>query len=165
MKALRTLSTTSSIIFLLGALAWAQGTGGKAAQPAGGMTGAGPGMMGKGGMPPEMMRRCRMMMNTPIFPDCPYALSARADELGLTPEQRAKLAEIGKEARTKALDVLTAEQRKSLGDLSAGPMSMMQMCRRMCPMMKGMRGGEGAACPMMRMMKSGKGMGCPMTKK
>lgn len=116
------------------------------------------GMMSKAGMTPEAMKRMRVMMRTPISMDGPAAIYSQAADLGLSGEQKAKLLGIENEARTKALAVLTPEQRKKMGKIPDKPMAMMQMCQRMGPMMKsmpGMKGGKGGPmmmCPMMKKM-------------
>lgn len=130
-------------------------------------------MMQKAGVTPAMMQRCSMMMRTPIFTDSPCAIYGQADILKLSEEQKKKLTEIEKEARKKALAVLTDEQRKKMGDIPDKPMAMARMCQQMCskmmPMMQKMMSGEGKAgpmimCPMMHM-TGGKGqegsMMCP----
>jgi len=117
------------------------------------------GMMSKAGMTPEAMKRMRVMMRTPISMDGPAAIYSQAADLGLSGEQKAKLLGIENEARTKALAVLTPEQRKKLGKIPDKPMAMMQMCQQMGPMMMksmpGMKGGKGGPmmmCPMMKKM-------------
>ncbi len=105
-------------------------------------------------MTPAMMKRCRMMMQTPVFLDSPGAIRGQAKALGLSEEQKNSLTDIANEARKKALAVLSAEQRKKLGDLPDKPVVMMQMC----PMMRQMMGDKGQdrpmmMCPMMQQMK------------
>ena len=106
-------------------------------------------MMEKAGMSQQMMRRCRVMMRTPISMDSPNAIRGQAEALGLSEEQKNELAEIEKDARKKALAVLTPEQRKKMGEVPGEPMAMMQMCQQMCakmmPMMQKMMGGKGMA--------------------
>lgn len=92
-------------------------------------------MMQKAGMTPDMMRRCRIMMQTPIAIDSPSVLRGQAEALGLSEDQKKQLAEIEKEARKKALAVLTPEQCKKMGAISDKPMPMMQMCQQMCSKM------------------------------
>lgn len=112
--------------------------------------------------PPEagqsMMRRCRVMMNTPIFLDGPSAIRGQAQDLGLSEEQQKKLLGIETEARKKALAVLTPEQRKKMGDIPGKPTAMAQMCAKMKPMMQKKTGDKGMdkpmmMCPMMKMMR------------
>ena len=87
-------------------------------------------MMGKMGMSPEMMQHCQAMMGT-ATQDSPSTISGRAEELGLSEEQKKKLAAIESEAWKSALEVLTTEQRKKLDDFPQTCMSMMQMCQQM----------------------------------
>jgi len=106
----------------------------------------------------EMMRRCRVMKNMPIFLDSPCAIYGQAQGLGLSEDQKKKLIEIANQARRQALAVLTAEQRKKLGDVPDKPMTMMQMHQQICPkmspktrkMMEGGKRGRKMTCPMMR---------------
>ena len=95
-------------------------------------------MMEKAGVSQQMMRRCRIMMRTSISMDSPNAIQSQAEALGLSEEQKKQLAEIDKDAKKKALAILTPEQRKKMGDIPNEPMAMMQMMQKMmCPMMQG----------------------------
>lgn len=102
---------------------------------------------------PGGMKACMDMMKTPIYPDSPSAISGQADRLGLSDEQRTQLESIAKEARQKAVDILTPEQRETLGDVSEAPTSMVQLCQRMGgQMMSKMQqptGNDQADAPMM----------------
>ena len=119
-------------------------------------------MMQQAGIAPAMMQRCQVMMHTPIFIDSPCAIYGQADVLKLSDEQKKNLIQIEKEARQKALAVLTDEQKRKIGDVPEKPMAMAQMCQQMCskmmPMMQKMMSGEGKTGPMMMcpMMNSGK---------
>lgn len=107
-------------------------------------------MMQKAGVTPAVIRRCEVMMRTPIFIDSPCAIYGQADELKLSEEQKKKLIEIENEARKKAMDVLSDEQKKSMGDISDKPMAMAQMCQQMCSkMMQKMRCDKGKDWQMM----------------
>ena len=107
---------------------------------------------------PEMMKHMRVLMQTPIFLDSPYAIHGQAAELGLSEKQKNKLIKIENESRKKAVGVLTSEQLKKMGEIPDKPMVMMQMCQqmhtRMAPMMQkmGRKGGPMMMCPMMQMM-------------
>ena len=98
-------------------------------------------MMQGSGVTPQMMQRCLIMMQTPIFTDSPSALLDQEKALELSDDQKKKLTEIETDARLKALALLTPQQRKKLGDLPSQPMAMSQMCQqmasKMCPMMRG----------------------------
>ena len=129
------------------------------------------GMVGKAGMDPAMMKRMQVMMQTPIFMDSPCALYGRATDLKLSDAQQAQLMKIENDARRRALEVLTPEQRKKMGDIPAQPMALMQMCRPMCtrmmPMMQQKMGSQGkpmTSCPMMKPTGSSDKsmMNCPM---
>ncbi len=118
-------------------------------------------MMQKAGIEPEMMQRCQVMMQTPIFIDSPCAIYGQANVLDLSEKQKEQLIDIENEARKKALAVLTDEQKKKMGDIPDKPMAMAQMCQQMCskmmPMMQKMMSGTGKSrpmmmCPMMKMM-------------
>lgn len=149
----------------LAVYALAQGTAGTPepsataqAQPAESMMARCRAMMQGSGMDRSAMRCMRAMMQAPIFPDSPSALYGRADDLGLSDEQKARLMEIETEARPKALAVLTDEQRKKVGDIPDKPATMMQMCQQMCGEMKpqmpaGGRGRPMMMCPMMERMR------------
>jgi hypothetical protein len=94
------------------------------------------------GMKPERMDRMQLLMRTGVFVDSPAALQVQKDKLQLSQEQAGKLNEIEKEARQKALALLTPEQRKVLGDIPDRPLVMMEMCQQMMPMCAGMMGGQ-----------------------
>ncbi len=88
-------------------------------------------MMKQMGMKPEMMDRMQSLMRTGVFVDSPAALQVQKDKLGLSEEQVRTLGEIEKEARQKALALLTPEQRTKLGDIPDKPLVMMEMCQQM----------------------------------
>lgn len=88
-------------------------------------------MMKQMGMEPEMMARMQLLMGTAVFVDSPAALQAQKDKLPLSQEQVDKLGAIEKEARRKALALLTPEQRTQLGDIPDKPLVMMEMCQEM----------------------------------
>jgi len=94
-------------------------------------------MMQQTGMKPERMDRMQLLMRTGVFMDSPAALQAQNDKLGLSEAQSQKLGEIEKEARQKALALLTPEQRTKLGDIPDKPMVMMEMCQEMMRMCAG----------------------------
>lgn len=79
-----------------------------------------------------MADQYKMLMQTIIFLDSPSAILARTKALSLTAEQNRKLLEIERQARNKALAVLTPGQRKKLGDVSVAPISMASLCKNMC---------------------------------
>jgi YHS domain-containing protein len=64
--------------------------------------------------------------------DSPAAILVQIQTLGLSGKQKLKLLKVEKQARQKALAVLTPEQRRKLGDVSAPPVSMASLCRKMC---------------------------------
>ncbi len=137
---------------------------------AGGCPMCGMAMIRKPSPGPEMMKHMRVLMQTPIFLDSPYAIHGQAADLGLSAEQKKKLSEIEDESRKKAVAVLTAEQLKKMGEIPDKPMVMMQMCQqmraRMAPMMKkmGSKGGPMMMCPMMQMMSGQTAPASPSTK-
>jgi len=94
-------------------------------------------MMKQMGMEPDMMARMQLLMRTGVFVDSPAALQVQEDKLGLSEEQAKKLGEIEKEARQKALALLTPEQRTKLGDIPDKPLVMMEMCQEMMKMCAG----------------------------
>lgn len=63
-----------------------------------------------------------------LYLDVPEALLAKSDELGLSTEQQARLNTILKEARTKAVAVLTADQQAKLGQVPAEPVILGRCC-------------------------------------
>ncbi len=107
---------------------------------------------------PAMMKHMRVMMQTPIFLDSPYAIHGQAADLGLSEKQKNKLIKIENESRKKAVAVLTSEQLKKMGEIPDKPMVMMQMCQQMSARMAHMmqktagKGGPMMMCPMMQMM-------------
>jgi len=123
------------------------------------------GMMQPAGVGPDIMRRCQVMMSTPVFLDSPSAIRGQAEFLGLSEEQAKKLLGIEKEARDKAKSVLTEEQKEKMGEIPEKPMAMMEMCQQMMPMMQKMMSGGSQGgpmmmcpmCPMMQMMMGGQG--------
>jgi hypothetical protein len=91
-------------------------------------------MMQQMGMKPERMDRMQLLMRTGVFVDSPAALQVQKDKLGLSEEQAKKLGEIEKQARQKALTLLTPEQRTKLGDIPDKPVVMMELCQEMMTM-------------------------------
>lgn len=89
------------------------------------------------GMKPGMMARMQLLMRTGVFVDSPAALQVQKDRLQLSQEQIGKLSEIEKEARQKALTLLTPEQRTQLGDIPDKPLVMTEMCQEMMKMCAG----------------------------
>ena len=75
-------------------------------------------------MPPEMKMRCQMLMGTAVTPTDPAAILALKDQLKLTEAQAAQLEAINKEARDKAIVVLTADQKTTLDSLPKSPQTM-----------------------------------------
>ena len=86
-------------------------------------------IMKKLSIKPEMAQRCQKMLQTPVFIDSPCAIYGQGDILKLTDEQKKKLVDIENEARKKSLAVLTAEQKKLMGDIPDKPMAMVQICQ------------------------------------
>jgi hypothetical protein len=97
-------------------------------------------MMKQVGMTPEMMDRMQLLMRVGVFVDSPAALQVQKDKLQLSEEQVSKLREIEKEARQKALALLTPQQRTALGDIPDKPLVMVEMCQPMMAMCAGMGG-------------------------
>jgi len=98
-------------------------------------------MMKQMGMEPERMDRTQLLMRTGVFVDSPAALQVQKDKLSLSKEQAKKLGEIEKEARQKALALLTPQQRTKLGDIPEQPLVMMEMCQQMMAQMSAGPGG------------------------
>ena len=124
------------------------------------------GMMQQAGADTEIVRRCRTMMFTPVFPDSPAGIRGQSQVLGLSDEQIKKLLDIENEARQKAKSVLNEEQMKKMGETPDKSMTMMEMCQQMksvmMPMMQNMMGTGSPGspqmmCPMMQMMMGGPG--------
>jgi YHS domain-containing protein len=89
----------------------------------------------------EMMQKYRFLATMPIYMDSPMVIYARAPELGLSEEQKAKLLAITAESRKNSLAILTVEQRQKLGVIPDEPMTMLQIC----PMMHSEAGQQPAA--------------------
>ena len=110
-------------------------------------------------MPPEMKMQCQMLMSTAVSPSDPAAILALKDKLKLTEAQTAQLEAINKDARDKALVVLTADQKKTLETMPKSPQTMKdmheQMMGKMQTMMGGKMGDKQMNCPMMNMMGGG----------
>ncbi|MHC4457680.1 MAG: DUF2703 domain-containing protein [Planctomycetota bacterium] len=103
----------------------------------------------------QMMMQCAVMMQTKIFSNSPAAILGQAQTLGLSEAQNQKLSEIEKQAREKALAVLTPEQQEKLGDVSVPPVSMASLCQKMCGKVMTGAGKDMPAqmmCPMMQWM-------------
>lgn len=109
-------------------------------------------------MPPEMMMRCQMFMNTAVTPSDPAAILALKDQLKLTDAQVTQLEAINKAAQDKAAAVLTADQTKTLAAMPKTPQTMKEMHEQMMGQMQKMKGdkmgGPPMSCPMMEMMKN-----------
>ena len=106
-----------------------------------------------------MMRQCRMIMGAPIYLDSPAVILGQADVLELSAEQKESLKNIVSDARKKAAKVLAPEQREKLGDVSIEPLTMMQMCQKMCGQMMAGAGKDmpgQTMCPMMQWMTQSK---------
>ncbi|MFA5866077.1 MAG: hypothetical protein WC975_15500 [Phycisphaerae bacterium] len=124
------------------------------------------GMMRKAGVSEDMIREWSAFVQAPIYMDSPAMLLGQTDMLTLNSDQKQKLMDIEKDAREKAMMVLTEAQKSKLGTISDQPMTMMQihqgMCAKMAPMRQkmmkegGMRHGKmgrgGKGCPMCPMM-------------
>jgi hypothetical protein len=102
------------------------------------------------GMSPEMMLRCRMLMHANVSRSNPSSLLAAKADLKLSKDQVAQLAKIVEEARTKAREVLTEEQRAKVDALPGHPASGMEMHREMMSLTKG----KDMKCPMMEAIAS-----------
>jgi hypothetical protein len=109
-------------------------------------------MMTKAGVTEQMVMQCRGMMNAPMHMDSPAVLMGMDEGLMLTEEQKAKLMDIDKDARAKALAVLTADQKAKLGMIPEKPMSvregMMEMHKKMMPVMMEKMKAQGKEMPM-----------------
>lgn len=101
------------------------------------------------GMSPEMILRCRMLMQGDFSRSNPSSLLGVKDELKLTDEQVTKLKDLGKETRDKARAVLTEEQLKKIDGLPLEPSSGIKMHRAMVSMLK--EKGMPEKCPIMAM--------------
>ncbi len=104
----------------------------------------------------EMQMMCPMMTalkGVELYADTPALLTAQAEKLKLTDEQKKQLKEIAKSAQEEARKVLTAEQRQALEKLPQGPLSMMQIAKMQMKDKKD-GGDEKMMCPMcMKMMQ------------
>ena len=81
-------------------------------------------------------------VRTGVFVDSPGALQVQKDKLQLSQEQTGQLGEIEKEARQRALALLTPQQRTALGDIPEKPLVMMEMCQQMRTKMSAEAGGN-----------------------
>ncbi len=88
-------------------------------------------MMRNAGVSDDVIRQCKVMANTPHYPDDPAVILGQADALGLSQQQRQELDDILKQAREKARNVLTEEQKQKMGKTADKPMTMMEMCQSM----------------------------------
>ncbi len=79
-----------------------------------------------------MANRYKVLLQTKIFLDSPSAILGHTKVLDLSAEQSRKLLEIERQARKRALAVLTPEQRQKFGDVSAQPISMASLCQKIC---------------------------------
>ncbi|MFA6134222.1 MAG: hypothetical protein WC869_09440 [Phycisphaerae bacterium] len=113
-------------------------------------------MMAKAGISEQMMSFCQAMCNAPMERSDPAMLMGWEKDLKLTDDQKAKLADIAKDARDKALAVLTDDQRKVIESMPADKMTLremrMEMHKKMMPVCKEMmkEGKKCGGCPMMQ---------------
>ncbi|GAB4287501.1 MAG: hypothetical protein Kow0092_40480 [Deferrisomatales bacterium] len=96
-------------------------------------------------------------MGAPSFLDGPGALLGRAEELGLSQEQRERLETLLREARERAREILTPEQIDRLGDLPDSPQSLKEVCREVASKMGPMGSGMPDMGEMMKRMMGGGG--------
>ncbi len=118
-------------------------------------------MMEKRGVSPGAVRRWRILMGARTFLDGPGALLGRAEELGLSQEQRERLETLLRSARNSAREVLTPEQTERLGDLPDSPQSLKEVCREMASKMGPMGSGMPDMGEMMKRMMGGGGPNGP----
>jgi hypothetical protein len=104
--------------------------------------------MRDGGLSDERIMQMQVVSQAPIYLDSPSAIYGQAKELDLTSAQKEQLIIIMREAREKALDVLTREQRVKLGRVPVLPITMREICEEMNIKMKHKMKGMGAKCPM-----------------
>jgi hypothetical protein len=119
-------------------------------------------MMKEAGITEDAMKMCKAMMMAPMYPTSPGTLTGMED-LKLTDNQKAKLAEIEKKAAADALTVLTDEQKamlpKTPGEAMTPMGQMMEMHKKMMPVMeKRIKEGKPMpmCCPMMQKMMNEK---------
>jgi hypothetical protein len=67
-------------------------------------------------------------MRARIFLDSPAAIQSQKQTLGLSHEQTQMLSDIENEARARAWSVLTDDQRKKIGNVSAKAVTIMDVC-------------------------------------
>ena len=80
-----------------------------------------------------MMHYCEVIMNSPIYLDSPAVIQGQFGALNLSDKQKETLRRIENEARKKAMEVLTPEQRGKLGQIPQKPIILAQLCRQMSP--------------------------------
>ena len=78
-------------------------------------------------------KRCKLLMGAALYLDGPAVIAGQTEMLGLSDEQIKELKKIQDEARKKALAVLTPEQSEKLGKISDKPISLAQLCEKICP--------------------------------
>ncbi len=88
------------------------------------------------GMDPEMILRCKMLMNADVGRSNPSSLLVVRDDLKLSKEQVQKLKDLVEATRTKARAILTEEQLKKVDALPVQPFSGMTMHLKMAGLMK-----------------------------
>ena len=110
--------------------------------------------MKEAGVSGETMETHMAMMKAPLYLDSPEMLLGQGDALGLTDDQKARLAEVVDDSRAEAAAVLTEAQLATLGQVPDKAMTMMEMRGEMMKKM----------APMMEKMSKDKGMGGMMPK-
>jgi YHS domain-containing protein len=83
-------------------------------------------------IPEQTKQQLMIMMQAQLFLDSPAAILGQAQTLELSDRQSRELLEIQKQARQKALAVLTEAQKQKLGKVSAEPSSLASLCRSAC---------------------------------
>jgi len=94
----------------------------------------------KADKPPDMIMRCRALMNTPVSRNDPAALQAMKDHFRATAAQRAQLDAISSKKRNKALAVLSNDQKRTLDTMSRLPQTMKAMYEDLMAKMIKMQG-------------------------
>lgn len=108
------------------------------------------------GVTEDVVMQCKAMAMAPQYMDSPETLLAMDKMLTLTDDQKAKLMDIQKDARTKAAAVLTDDQKKKLGTVPDKTMTFMDQVKmiheKMMPVIqKDPDARNMTGCPMMGM--------------
>ena len=85
-----------------------------------------------------MIRKCKLIKSASIYLDSPAVLIGQAEKLQLSNEQLESLKKIQDQARKKAIQILTSDQKTKLDKIPAKPITLAKLCAKLpCGQSKG----------------------------